>query len=223
MKHVLITGGNDGLGRVTAEKLVAAGFKVTILGHDENRTKSAAEEIGCKYVVADVADNGQVEQAIAGAGEVDILINNAGLWIQDELEANDPDRMRKVLEVNSLGVMYCTRAIAPQMKQRGSGRIINVISQAGLSAKAERAVYNASKWAITGFTKSMQAELIPAKVAVTGFYPGALNTHLFDKSGNGRDMSRALDPSIAADALVYLCGLPDYVDVPEFGIASLNY
>ena len=109
------------------------------------------------------------------------------------------------------------------MKTRGKGRIINVISQAGLNAKAERSVYNASKWAITGFTKSMQQELKPAHIAVTGFYPGALNTGLFDKSGNSRDMSRALDPKQAAEMLAFLCNLPENVDVPEIGIQNLEY
>jgi NADP-dependent 3-hydroxy acid dehydrogenase YdfG len=223
MKSVLITGGSDGLGKATAQKLIAAGYDVTILGRDEERTKAAAKEMGCKYVVADIANNAQVEKAIAAAGDVDILINNAGLWIQDELEANDPDYIQKVVEVNALGTMYCTRAVVPFMKERGRGRIINVISQAGLYAKAERAPYNASKWAVTGFTKSMQAELQQHKIAVTGFYPSALNTHMFDKSGNSRDMSRALEPEIAAGAIAYICSLPDHVTVPELGIASLNY
>lgn len=223
MKHVLITGGNDGLGKVTAEKLLKAGFAVTILGRDEARTKAATKELGCKFVVADVTDYAQVERAIAEAGDVDVLINNAGVWIQDALETNDPDYIRQTVEVNTLGPMFVTRAVAPGMKKRGGGRIVNVISQAGLTAKADRAPYNASKWAMTGFTKSMQHELKAAKISVTGFYPGALNTRMFDKSGNSRDMSRALDPAIAADALAYICGLPDHVDVPELGIQSLEY
>lgn len=118
--------------------------------------------------------------------------------------------------------MYCTRAVLPKMKQHG-GRIINVVSQAGLMAKAERAPYNASKWAITGFTKSMQQELKPTKIAVTGFYPGAMNTRIFEKSGDSRDMSQALDPAVAADALACVCKLPANIDVPELGIQSLDY
>jgi NADP-dependent 3-hydroxy acid dehydrogenase YdfG len=223
MKHILISGGSDGLGKVAAAKLQAAGHSVTILGKDEARTKGAAKEIDCKYVVADVADAAVVQRAVEQAGQVDVLINSAGLWVQDALDTNDPGRIKEVLEVNTLGTMLMTQAVLPGMKVRKAGRIINVISQAGLSAKAERAPYNASKWAITGFTKSTQLELKPFGIAVTGFYPGAMDTGLFEKSGNARDMSRALDPAIAADALVYICSLPNEVDVPEFGIQSLNY
>jgi NAD(P)-dependent dehydrogenase (short-subunit alcohol dehydrogenase family) len=226
MKHVLITGGSDGLGKVAAKQLLAASFAVTILSHNEEKTKAAAEELGCKYVVADVAKYDQVELAIKQAEQtapIDILINNAGIWIQDALEANDPARIKQVMEVNALGTMYCTRAVESAMKARKNGRIINVISGAGLHGKAERAAYGASKFAVRGFTECMQLELKPFNIAVDGFYPGAMDTPLFGKAGNSRDMSRALDPSVAADSLAYLCNLPGGISVPEFGILSLAY
>ncbi len=229
MKHVLITGGSDGLGKAAAWKLAQAGYSVTILSQNDARTKSAAEELGCGYVVADVTDFAAVDTAIARAssanGPIDILVNSAGIWLQDALDANDPDQIRCVMEVNALGTIYCTKAVVPAMKQLRGGRIISVISQGGLQAKAERAPYTASKWAVTGFMKSMQAELKSFNVAVDCFYPGAMNTGLFGKSGNseGRDMSKALNPEIAAAALVYLCGLPDGVSAPELGIVSLGY
>jgi short-subunit dehydrogenase len=109
------------------------------------------------------------------------------------------------------------------MKARKNGRIINVISGAGQNGKAERATYGASKFAAAGFTKCMQLELKPCNVAVDGFYVGAMNTGMFKKAGNGRDMSWALDPAVAADALAYLCKLPDGVSAPEFGVVSLSY
>ena len=227
MKHILITGGSDGLGKNTAKKLQDAGYKVTILSKDADKTKKAAEEIGCSYVVADVSDARQVGSAIAQAveqgGEIDILINNAGIWISGLLEQYTSADIERSIAVNTLGVIYCTHAVVESMKKRGSGRIINVNSQAGLYAKAERSVYHASKWAVTGFTKSLQLELKPPGISVTGFYPGAMDTGLFAKVGDTKDRSNALDFSIAADSLVYVCGLPDHVDIPEIGIQSLKY
>lgn len=224
MKHVLITGGSDGLGKVTAQKLKAAGYRVTILAKDENKTAAVAQEIGCEYVVADVTDYEAVKSAISEAGEVDILINNAGIWLQGPFDENEPEKIKKIMEVNALGMMFAAHAVIPSMKQRKQGRIINVMSQAGLAAKAERVPYNASKWAVTGFTKSLQQELKPFGISVVGFYPGALsNEAIFEKAGNPRDMSKGLDLNTAADALVYVCGLPDDVNVPELGIESLNY
>jgi len=227
MKHVLITGGTDGLGKALAQKLVTAGYTVTILGQNEAKATLVAAELGCKFVVADVSKADQAAAAVKLAfeqqGVVDVLVNNAGVWIQDTLETNDDEAIRRVMDVNALGPIYMTKAVLPIMKRQGGGRIINVISQAGLNAKAERAVYNSSKWALTGFTESMQLELRPQRIAVTGFYPGALNTGLFEKAGNSRDMSRALDPAVAADSLMYVIGLPDSIEVPEIGIGSLKY
>lgn len=227
MKHVLITGGSDGLGKATAQKLVAAGFKVTILSRNEGKTKAAAGELGCEYVIADVSNASEVETAIQRAvtqsGEIDILINNAGVWLAGPLEANTPDDITATIVINTLGTIYCTRAVVGSMKQRKSGRIINISSILGVTAKAERATYAASKWAVTGFTRSMQAELKPYKIGVTGFYPGGMTTGMFAKVGDMKDRSTALDPAIAADQLVHICMLPNSVDVPDFGIQSLDY
>jgi NADP-dependent 3-hydroxy acid dehydrogenase YdfG len=226
-KHVLITGGSDGLGKITAEKLKAAGHNVTILSHSEEKTKAAAAELGCSYVVADVSDSEQVANAFAKAegqnGSIDILINNAGVWLSGSLNQATPADIKRVIDVNTLGTIYCTQAVLRGMKQRKGGRIININSQAGIYAKAERTVYHASKWAVTGFTKALYQEVKPDGIAVVDFHPGAMATGLFSKANDMKDRSEALDPEIAAGALVYLCNLPDSVEVPEFGIESTSY
>lgn len=220
MKKVLITGGSDGLGKAIAKSLVTEGYEVTILSRDEAKTKKAASELGCSYAVADVRDAKALEKAIAQAGDVDILVNNAGVWIQNALEENPIEAIKEVMDVNALGTIYATRAVVPGMKKRGGGRIINVISQAGLYAKGERSVYNASKWAVTGFTKSMQQELNLHKIAVTGLYPGSIDTDLFEKAGSYR-RNNALETATVAGSIVYICGLPDSVNVPEIGMYNL--
>jgi NADP-dependent 3-hydroxy acid dehydrogenase YdfG len=226
-KHVLITGGSDGIGKLTAKKLVEAGYSVTVLSHDGDKTKAAAKEIGCAYVVADVTTGDEAAAAITRAeeqnGVIDILINNAGIWLSRPIDEVTPEEMKQVIEVNTLGTMYYTQAVAVGMKKRGQGRIINVNSQAGIYAHPNRSVYHASKWAVAGFTKALQEELRGFGIAVTGFYPGAMNTQLFAKAHDMKDRSEALDPHAAADALLYLCNLPNDIEVPEFGLKSLNY
>ncbi len=226
-KHILITGGTDGIGKLTAGKLLGAGFVVTILGRNEEKTKKTAKELGCNYVVADVSDYAQVDAAVQKAekasGHIDILVNNAGVWADSPLAKTDPEIIKRTLEVNTLGTMYLARAVAPGMQARKNGRIINVISQAGLRFSPNRTVYHASKWAITGFTKALQQELRVDHVSVVGYYPGAMNTQFFAKAGDYKDRSQALAPEIAADTLVYICGLPDSVELLEFGVQSLEY
>lgn len=227
MKHVLITGGSDGIGKATAQKLKSAGYKVTILSHSEEKTKAAADEIGCAYVVADVTDYAQVEKAMRQAerdsGPVDVLINNAGVWLSKPLADTEPELIKRTIDINVLGTIYPCRIVAPGMQTRKSGRVINVISQAGLKATPNRTIYHASKWAITGFTKALQQELRTSNISVVGYYPGTMNTDFFTKSGDIKDRSKALAPEAAADTLVYLCNMPANVEVLEFGVQSLEY
>ena len=88
-------------------------------------------------------------------------------------------------------------------------------------ARAQRGVYNASKWAITGFTKSLQEELAPLGIGVTGVYPGKLRTDLFKKAGNDKDMTDALDPLEVAKAIEYILAAPDTTWFPEIGMMYL--
>lgn len=217
MKNIVITGGSEGLGKAIAKRLSST-HNVIILARTEETLKLAANEIGCSYKVCDVRDYSQVEAAMQEIGAIDCLVNNAGIWLQGDLDATDPNRIEEVLQVNTLGTINCTKAVMPSMKQRHSGRIINVISQAGLNARAGWPVYIASKWAVTGFTKSMQQELEPFGIGVTGFYPATINTELFNKSGAPKDTSKDLDPDEAARAVEYIINCDNSVHIPEMGI-----
>jgi short-subunit dehydrogenase len=217
MKTVVITGGSEGLGKAIAKRL-SPNFHVVILARNEANLKAAAQEIGCDYKVCDVRSYANVEATMQQIGSIDCLINNAGIWLQGDLDQTDPERIHEVLEVNTLGTINCTKAVMPNMKANKSGRIINVISQAGLNARAGWPVYIASKWAITGFTKSMQQELEPFGIGVTGFYPATINTELFAKSGAPKDVSKDLDTDEVARAIEYIVSCDNAVLIPEMGI-----
>lgn len=148
-KVIVITGASDGLGKTLTESLSKEN-NVIALATTEEKLQKVAEDNNCNYKVCDVSDYHQVEKCtneiIEEFGKIDILINNAGLWIQEELEENDADRINAVIDVNLLGMIYMTKAVIPIMKSRQDGIIININSQAGINHKAERVVYNASKW-----------------------------------------------------------------------------
>lgn len=221
MKTVLITGGSDGLGKAIAARL-ASKYKVVIVSTNEDKLKAVAEELGCAYKICDVRDYSQAARTIAEIGAIDCLINNAGLWTQGPLDENDPERIHEVLEVNTLGVINMTKAVIPIMKQQQAGLIININSQAGLYAKAERGVYTASKWAITGFTKAIQPELAPHGIAVTGIYPGMMKTDMFNKMGIEKDMSKGLDTEEVAKTIEFLLSFDKPTMFPEIGIKHID-
>ncbi len=217
MKTILISGGSDGLGKAIAKSL-AQDNNVIIVARDEKKLKATADELGCRYMVGDVRDYAAMEQICQDIGDIDCLVNNAGLWLQGPLDETDTARIQETLDTNVLGTINLTKAVMPQMKHRKKGLIINVISQGGLNAREGWPIYTTSKWAITGFTKSVQQELEPFGVGVTGLYPATLNTEMFAKSGVSKNVSQALDPAAVAKAVAFIVDMDGAVLFPEVGI-----
>jgi fengycin family lipopeptide synthetase B len=223
-KVVLISGGSDGLGRTIAEYL-ARDYRVIILSPTEDKLTKVAKEIGVDYIVADVSDYKSLERAVkkivAKYKRIDCLVNSAGLWIQGELDDNNANDIKRLIEVNSLGVIFLSKAVIPHMKNQKEGLIININSQGGLYAKPERSIYGTAKWGVTGFTKSLQSELAKYGISVTGIYPGKMNTKMFEKMGIQKDMSDALDPKEVARVIKFLLETDSSINFPEIGIKNL--
>ena len=225
VKTVVISGGSSGLGKAIAKQL-ATNYKVIILARDETELNNAANDIGCDKYVCDVGDWQQVGETVKSIteryGQIDVLINNAGLWIQGPLDQNDWQKIDEVIRVNVLGVMYLSKAVIPKMKEQKTGWIINISSQAGISAKAERTVYYASKWAVTGFTKCLQPELAPHGIKVTGIYPGMMKTSLFKKAGIDKNLEKGINTEDIARVVEFILTFDNEVTFPELGIKHIE-
>ncbi len=220
MKKILITGGSDGLGKAIAEEL-SKDNKVIIVSTNKEKCEQTAKELKCEYFVCDVSKFEQVENMIKNAGDIDVLINNAGLWIQEELDFNDFNKIQKVIEVNLLGVINCTKAVLPTMKKARNGNIININSQAGINYKKERVVYNASKWGVTGFSKSLEDEVKKYGIKVTNIMPGKMKTDMFKKMNIEKSMDDGLDTKEVAKLIKFILDLPKDVNIPEVGIKNI--
>lgn len=222
-KIIVISGGSEGLGKEIARVLTGE-HKVIILSSNKTKLAETAGEIGCEFKQCDVSDyqncSTVIEKIIQKYKKIDCLINNAAIWIEGELDTNEPDRIAKVLNVNTTGLIFLTKAVVPFMKKEKKGLIINIISQAGLYGKRERSVYDASKWAVTGFTKSLQPELSKYGVVVTGIYPGKMNTKMFEKIGIHKDMSDSIDPVVVAKTIKFLLSFENDICFPEIGIKN---
>ncbi|HSW65781.1 MAG TPA: SDR family oxidoreductase [Bacillota bacterium] len=224
MKNIVITGGSDGIGRAVAEHL-AREHHVIVIARNVASLEQIAAENGCAYAACDVRDPKQVTKTIAGIvaqhGPIDVLINNAGIIVNDSLVDTSYEDIENVICTNTLGAIYVAKAALTSMKEYGKGYIINVNSQSGINARAGRSIYNASKWAITGFTKALQQEANQYNVRVTGLYPGAVRTGLFAKAGI-EIKAEALETDQIVQAIDYLVSLDEHVLVPEFGIKHIN-
>jgi NADP-dependent 3-hydroxy acid dehydrogenase YdfG len=222
-KVILISGGSDGLGKAIAEKLVP-NHHVVILAHNLEKLEAAAKELNCSFVEAELTDYNSMQKAVNQVIErhhgLDVLVNCAGIWMEGELDDNDPRKIKELIDVNTTGTILLTKAVLSGMRFRRSGQIINIISQDGLCAKKSRSVYHASKWAITGFTKCLQEDLENEKINITAVYPGLIKTGLFEKSGVKRDLSDALDPKEVASLVEYVINLSPSTQVTEVSIKN---
>lgn len=125
MKTIVITGGSDGLGKTLTETF-AKDNNVIILATNEEKMNLVAKENNCSYKVCDVSKYEVVEKTLSEIikeyNRIDVLINNAGLWIQEELDTNDSDRIKSVIEVNLLGIINVSKAVIPSMKANKDGK-----------------------------------------------------------------------------------------------------
>ncbi len=224
-KVIVITGGSDGLGKTLTESLSKEN-NVIILATNEEKLTNVANNNNCNYKVCDVSNYSLVEKSINEIikkfGKIDVLINNAGLWIQEELDTNDSERINSVVDVNLLGVINCTKAVIPVMKQNCDGLIININSQAGINHKAERVVYNATKWGVTGFSKSLADEVAKYGIRVSNVMPGMMKTDMFNKMNIQKNMDNGVDTKEVARLIQFIIDTPSNVMIPEVGIKNIN-
>lgn len=224
MKHVVITGGSDGIGKALVESL-SQDFRVIALARSRDNLEELAAKTGCDFVVCDVRKADDVKAAFADIksrhGAINVLINNAGVIVNGDLTETPYQTIETVMCTNAIGAIYVTKACLEIMRPQKNGLIINVISTAGITAKANRSIYNASKWAITGFTKAIQEEAAAYGVRVTGFFPGTTNTNLFKKAGLGIH-GAAMDTAQVVKTLRFVIDADDNLLVPELGLRPFD-
>lgn len=180
-KTALVTGASRGIGRAIAVELARAGASVVVgyrTGHEE--AEAVAAEIGGRAVQADVSDAASAAALVAAAGDVDVLVNNAGLTRDGLLARMSDEDWDTVIQTNLSSVFFTCRAVArPMMKRRG-GSIVNVSSIVGVRGNPGQTNYAASKAGIIGFTKSLARELGSRGVRANVVAPGYVRTQLTD-------------------------------------------
>lgn len=190
MGIALTTGSSTGIGMATAVTLARAGHTViatmrNLRGGDALRTMIAAEKLPVKIIEMNVDDDASVERAMAHIlaenGQIDILINNAGVGGAGAVEEMPLAEFRQVMETNYFGALRCIKAVLPAMRNRRSGRIINVSSIAGRFAAAPQASYAASKWALEALSECLAQEVKAFNIRVAIVEPGVVATAIFGK------------------------------------------
>ena len=175
---VLVTGATRGIGRATALKLFEAGHEVTGVYENSEYEARELEKAGIKMIKCDISDADAVKELAAQAGDIDALVNNAGVSLKALFQDVTPEEERRLYGVNLFGALNCTRAFLPGMINGKYGVIIFVSSVFGVNGGSAESDYSASKAALIGLAKSLAKELGPSGIRVNCVAPGIIDTDM---------------------------------------------
>ena len=225
---VLITGGSSGIGKETAKEFIAKGAMVVITGRNAQKLDSVAKEIGAIPCLFDISDLDTIPAKTAEIlslldGDIDTLINNAGIGVFPELGEITQNDLETVYTTNVFGLALLTQEFLPVFKKKNSGNIINIGSTASLKGFARGSVYAASKFAVRGMTQSWQAELRKFNIRVSLVNPSEVTTAFADASRKEKkEEHNKIGPKDIADAIVSVVEMRDKSFVPEITIWATN-
>ena len=233
-KIALITGATSGIGAATSHLLAANGYDLILTGRRNKRLVALEHELTSRYKIKclllcfDVRDLEQVQRALNSLTDnwkdVDLLINNAGLAVGlDTVDNGEIEDWERMIDTNIKGLLYMTRTVAPWMKERKKGHIINISSIAGKEAYPMGGVYCGTKHAVEAITHSMRIELLPYGIKVGVIAPGMVDTEFSIVRFKGDD-ARAknvyqgftpLSPVDIAETILFLITRPPHVNIDD--------
>ncbi len=224
-KTAVITGAGSGVGEATAISLAQQGWRVALIGRRAETLNAVAARIpGALVVPCDIGDSGAVaamgRKVLAEFGNVEVLVNAAGTNAPKRaLEVLSLEDYHGMIDTNLNGAYYCVQAFLPHMRQRQSGTIVNVVSDAGKAASPKAGpAYVMSKFGLAGLTQSINAEERDRGVRACAIFPGDINTPLLDKRPNPPDQSaraRMMQAEDIAECVLFVINLPPRVIVED--------
>lgn len=185
-KTVLITGASSGIGHAAARLFQSRGWNVAATMRTPEKAARLGSLPGVACLRLDVTEPSSIDAAIEKTldrfGRLDAVVNNAGYGLVGPFEASEPEQVRQQFETNVFGLMAVTRAVLPHFRTQRGGTFVNVASMGGRIAFPLYSVYHASKWAVEGFSESLQFELRPFGIRVKIVEPGPIKTDFYDRS-----------------------------------------
>lgn len=184
-KTVVITGSSSGIGKATVEYFQAKGWQVAATMRTPEKTDFSASDRLAKFRL-DVTDSESIQNAIketiAKFGAIDAVVNNAGYGLVGAFEASDQEQIERQFQTNVFGVMNVCREILPYFREKKAGVIVNVASMGGRITFPLYSLYHATKWAVEGFSESLQYEVAEFGIKIKIVEPGPIKTDFYDRS-----------------------------------------
>jgi 3alpha(or 20beta)-hydroxysteroid dehydrogenase len=210
----IVTGAARGMGAAEARLFAAEGASVVLADLLDEDGAALADELGARYVHLDVRSASDWSGAVAAAGDVTVLVNNAGIFASGGAADVDPETFMDVVAVNQLGTVLGIRAVVPSMRRAGHGSIVNISSTGGLYGMRDSIAYVASKWAVRGLTRAAALDLGP-EIRVNAICPGPIDSPML----TGGNVSGGWERVVAASPLGRV-GSPDEIARVALFLAS---
>jgi NADP-dependent 3-hydroxy acid dehydrogenase YdfG len=187
-KTFFITGISSGLGLELTKQLLAKNHMVVGTYFHNRSELEKIDNPNLKYHKVDTFDYKTTQKIVSEIGQIDIFINNAGVYTKGELEIYEPEKIIQLINTNLTGAILTTQAVLPIMKAKNEGVIFFVNSINGVENKALSSVYGASKWGLRGFATNLRMDLKNTNIQVLNFYPAGMQTELFKNAGVENDL-----------------------------------
>ena len=225
-KTALITGASSGIGAACAKALANNGAKVVLTGRNQTRLEQLSEEIGGRYMVADISQNHEVIKLFDEIGEsIDILVNNAGIAPKASIIEGKIESFEDLLRINVLAVVHCCQLAIKKFDPSTGGQIINISSMSGHRVPPSGGFYAATKFAVRAVTEALRYELKiqKNKTRVSMISPGFVDTPLLDNYFKGseeklselRQRLELLKPEDVANSLIHILESPNHVEIGD--------
>jgi len=222
-KTIIITGSSDGIGKAIALRLGKEKANIALVARNEKKLREVEKEalkLGANKIQTypcDIRNEESIKNTVnlikSDFGEIDVLINNAGVW-QKLMQADEisTEITQAVLETNLHGTINMTQMVLPHLRSNSDETaIINISSKSGTTAQAGQAVYTASKYGVRGFTEVLHEDLKGSSIRVAGIYQAGTNTEMFSKTNENFPVEKFTDPNDLADVVRYMLSLPEKI------------
>ncbi|MDM5309744.1 SDR family oxidoreductase [Peribacillus frigoritolerans] len=223
---VVITGAGSGLGASLAKKYSDLCCHVCLLGRTQTKLIRTAEtSLSHNHSIyeVDVSSKSEVAKVMQlikeEVGQIDLLINNAGVGIFDLTENSSEESIHQMIDINLKGTIFCTQEVLNDMKKRNQGYIVNIVSLSGKRGKASESVYRASKFGSRGFTESLAIELEHTAIRVFGAYMGNMKTELWEGASSEKTF---MEPDDVADVIMESIKPRKYASIEEIIIKNIK-